>query len=404
MNFRDYIHGKRYGKEANQLEREAMNDAFLQDAIDGYDSVQGDHFSAIEKLEKQLTPPPKRVDKRVWMWAAAAVLVLLIGIPFLLRQPDAKDVQVASSTETAKKTESDVLLPQKDTILMADNIEQEALPTAKPPIQEEKTAKRETVLAPEEDKIIQPEKKLTTPKEPERVTAQAKIDSSVSEQLQGRVAGVAVSSESENKLSRNVRIRGASSIASSNQKLVYGRLVDPSGEPIIGGTINIKNTQFGTVTDTEGKFKLTVPDTEKGTLVASYVGYESSEIPLKENVGNIVMKENTDLLSEVVVLGFGTQKKETKVGSVSKVKDEAATFGEVEFKRYFEENFDKTLCANDPISVTVEFYVNGKGQPGNIVIKENSCPDLEVEIKRLLLGSPVWSETDRKVTLNIEIE
>ena len=124
----------------------------------------------------------------------------------------------------------------------------------------------------------------------------------------------------------------------------------------------------------------------------------------KAIIGNIIMKEDTDLLSEVVVVGFGTQKKETKVGSVSKVKDEAATFGEAEFKRYFEENYDKTLCANDPISVTVEFYVNGKGQPGAISIKENTCPDLETEIKRLLLGSPQWTQTNRKITLKIEIE
>ncbi|MEA5045045.1 MAG: hypothetical protein VB075_10830, partial [Petrimonas sp.] len=105
MNLKDYIHGKRYGKEANRLEREAMNDPFLQDTIDGYDSVPGNHVEAIEKLEKRFAPQPKHIDKRGWLWAAAAVLVLLIGLPFLLRQPDTKDVQVAS-VESLKKEET----------------------------------------------------------------------------------------------------------------------------------------------------------------------------------------------------------------------------------------------------------------------------------------------------------
>ena len=57
MNLKEYIQGKRYGKEANQLEREAMNDPFLQDAIDGFDSVQGEHLQVIEALEKKIQPP-----------------------------------------------------------------------------------------------------------------------------------------------------------------------------------------------------------------------------------------------------------------------------------------------------------------------------------------------------------
>ncbi|MEA5045692.1 MAG: hypothetical protein VB075_14145, partial [Petrimonas sp.] len=105
MDLKDYIQGKRRGKDANRLERKAMNDPFLQDAIDGYDSMPENHFPALEKLEKRFAPQPKHIDKRVWLWAAAAVLVLLIGLPFLLRQPDTKDVQVAS-VESLKKEET----------------------------------------------------------------------------------------------------------------------------------------------------------------------------------------------------------------------------------------------------------------------------------------------------------
>ncbi len=365
MDLKNYIKGNRHGKMANKMEKKAMNDPFLQDAIDGYDSVPGDHFSTIEKLEERLAPQPNRINKRVWMWVAAAVLVLLIGIPFLLRQPDIKDVQVAS-TEPAKQEEAVVLSPQKDTVLVADNIEKETKkpappsPPAIPQVMEIRVAEE-----------VEPVQEMAAKAEPIQTAQEV-----------GQV-----------KISR--------AMVASNTKTVSGKIVDEKGEPIIGGTVMVKNAKEGTVSDIDGNFRLVVPKNEEGTLIASYVGMENKEIPLKENVGNIVMKEDTELLSEVVVVGFGTQRKTSTVGSISKAKEEISVFGEAEFKKYFEENYDKTICANEPISVKVEFFVNAQGQPGNIVIKENSCPELETEIKRLLLGSPKWSQTNRKITLEI---
>lgn len=394
MKLKDYIQGKRYGKEANRLEREAMNDPFLQDAIDGFDSVEGDHFSMIEKLEKQFASQPKRIDKRVWMWAAAAMLILLIGIPFLLRKPDLKDVQVASS-ESLKQEEAAMLLPEKDTVLVADNFEKKSTMKFVAPTKEELTKQEETVVIQEENESIQVEKMQVTTKEPEKELAQVTIKEPIDEKIQEQVSGAAISSKKGDKPSQNIRIRGTGT-TSSTHKLVSGRLVDELGYPIVGGTATIKGSKKGAVSDKEGNFKLSVPEKEEGVLIASYVGMKNAETPLKENLGDIVMKADDELLSEVVVVAFGTQRKESVVGSIP-------TFGEVEFKKYFKENYDKNICADKPISVKVEFFVNNLGQPGSIVIKENSCPELEVEIKRLLLGSPKWSKTNQKVILNLTL-
>ncbi len=394
MKLKDYIQGKRYGKEANRLEREAMNDPFLQDAIDGFDSVEGDHFSMIEKLEKQFASQPKRIDKRVWMWAAAAMLILLIGIPFLLRKPDLKDVQVASS-ESLKQEEAAMLLPEKDTVLVADNFEKKSTMKFVAPTKEELTKQEETVVIQEENESIQVEKMQVTTKEPEKELAQVTIKEPIDEKIQEQVSGAAISSKKGDKPSQNIRIRGTGT-TSSTHKLVSGRLVDELGYPIVGGTVTIKGSKKGAVSDKEGNFKLSVPEKEEGVLIASYVGMKNAETPLKENLGDIVMKADDELLSEVVVVAFGTQRKESVVGSIP-------TFGEVEFKKYFKENYDKNICADKPISVKVEFFVNNLGQPGSIVIKENSCPELEVEIKRLLLGSPKWSKTNQKVILNLTL-
>ncbi len=407
VNFKDYIHGKRHGQEANKLEREAMADPFLQDAIDGYDSVQGSHSSAVEKLEKQLAPQTRRLDKRMWVWAAAAVLVLLIGIPLLLWQPGAKkDITVASSEPVKQESEIRTPAPQKDSVLVADNLARktERKITPEPRIPQETTEEiaeaepQKTLSLAPQNIDVQPEKKYADTKKAEEIPVQAEVSQpAVTGQLQGKVAGVAVSRQ---QAERNILIRGTTSL--SGQKRISGRIVDETGEPIIGATITSKDNKFGATTDIDGNFHLTIPQKENETLLASYVGMKPQEIPLKENVGDVVMKSDDMALNEVVVVGYGTQKKQAVTGSATKIKA-ISPFGENEFRTYFEENYDKKICTQQPVSFVVEFYVDTNGHPGSINIKENNCPQLELEIKRLLLGSPQWSETDRRVTLKMEL-
>lgn len=404
MKLKDYIQGKRYGKEANRLEREAMNDPFLQDAIDGFDSVSGDHFSAIEKLEKQIASQPKRMNNRVWMWAAAAVLVLLIGIPFLLQKPNLKDVQLASS-DNIKHEEQDILLPEKDTVLVAKSFKTDKEEVLKP------TQKMQSIVIADEQESIEQNSKKVTDVNDINLTAQYDVEetaietssSQITEKLGEIVYGVVVSPIKEDKLTQNILTKDIETISSKNQKIVSGRLIDEYDEPIIGANIHIKGTEIETVSDIDGNFKLSVPENEDGVLIASYIGMKNSETPLKENLGNIVMENDTKVLNEVIVVAYGTKQKRLFPNLFKKKNKYTHTFGETEFKKFFEENYDRSICAGEPILVKVEFFVNDLGQPGSIVIKENSCPELETEIKRLLLGSPKWSQTNRKVTLNLTL-
>lgn len=378
MNLKDYIHGQRHGKEANRLEREVMNDPFLQDAIDGYDSVEGNHASSLETLERRLILPQKRIDRRVWLWVAAAVMVLLIGIPFLLRQPDIKEeVRVASSEKATKEEEAAVLSPQKDSALMADKLELGKEENIKPSVQ--------PALAPSPENrsmVVEAEEVISSARE--------KISSQEDKSL-------SVEKTTVKAKTRNIKQ------PQSDEMAVKGRIVDMKGEPIIGATINLKNSTLGTVSDMDGNFAFIVPKEGKGTLIASYVGMDTAEIPLEANVGDIKMKEDTELLSEVVVIGYATQRKSSYVGSVSKVKVPVPVFGEAEFITYFKKYYDKGICKDQSIVFTVNCYIDANGHVESIVIKENSCPSLESEIKRLLLGSPQWTQKNRKITLKVEI-
>jgi TonB-linked SusC/RagA family outer membrane protein len=105
---------------------------------------------------------------------------------------------------------------------------------------------------------------------------------------------------------------------SQSQKTIFGTVADANGEPVIGASIAIKGSKTGTVTDTDGKFSLEAPT--GSTLSISYIGYVAQEIKLGENTNlQIVMQEDMKMLDEVVVVGYGTQKKVNLTGSVAAV-------------------------------------------------------------------------------------
>ena len=108
-------------------------------------------------------------------------------------------------------------------------------------------------------------------------------------------------------------------IALAQQK-VTGKVKDSSGEPVIGASVVVKgNNTMGTITDFDGNFMLDVPT--KSVLVISYIGYVTQEVPTagKKSL-EIILKEDTKTLDEVVVIGYGTQRKGDVTSSVASVK------------------------------------------------------------------------------------
>lgn len=97
-----------------------------------------------------------------------------------------------------------------------------------------------------------------------------------------------------------------------------GLVTDAANEPIIGASVVEKGTTNGVITDFNGNFTLNVP--AQATLIISYVGYASQEIPVngRSNI-KVILKEDTEMLDEVVVVGYGTMKKSDMTGAISSV-------------------------------------------------------------------------------------
>ncbi len=135
--------------------------------------------------------------------------------------------------------------------------------------------------------------------------------------------------------------------------VVKGVVKDSNGEPLLGVNVLVKGTTIGAVTDIDGNFSFEAP--AGCTLVISYIGFESQEVKVKGNAPlNIILKEDSEALDEVVVIGYGTQKKVNLTGAVS------AVTGEEIAKRPVS-NTSTTLQGQMPgLRITSD-----KGQPGN---------------------------------------
>lgn len=113
------------------------------------------------------------------------------------------------------------------------------------------------------------------------------------------------------------------------QKTITGQVVDSKGESIIGANVMEKGTSNGTITDFDGNFTLNA--SSKSILVISYIGYKTIELPVSQiKTGeSIVLKEDTEVMDEVVVIGYGTQKKGDVTSAISSVKSEGFVKGAV---------------------------------------------------------------------------
>ena len=142
------------------------------------------------------------------------------------------------------------------------------------------------------------------------------------------------------------------SVTQSQTIKVSGQVVDQEGEPLIGATVQLKGTQSGVITDMDGKFTIDAP--ANGTLVVSYVGFKDREIAINGRaiIEQIQLESDAQVLDQVVVVGYGVQKKADLTGSVSIVNAD-------ELKRVSHSNISSMLEGK-----VAGVQITSDGQPG----------------------------------------
>ena len=223
------------------------------------------------------------------------------------------------------------------------------------------------------------------------------------------------------------------------RRTVKGIVKDANGEPIIGANVIVKgNKTIGVITNLNGEFSLEVPS--NATLQISYIGYLNKEVKVSGNQVsfNIQLEEDSKTLDEVVVVGYGTQKKVAVTGAISAVsiKDLKKASGALQksdtlkdavisqkadslqgpvvpepvtgmkqYKKYLKKNLAypaDDACAEVKGKVTLTFFVNKEGRPFDIKVKESLCKSLDKEAIRLIQEGPDWTYGNQSAEITVK--
>ena len=446
MKLLDYIRGLRKGKEAHRLEKESMKDPFLADAMDGYHQVEGDHDEQINKLRMKVNAhSAKKRNTYAVTWSIAACLIIGIGISsyfLFLKQNVGEDVFIAKEQPSATAT---VPAHKEDTSLSAPKME----PDSGRPSAIKETVGKDIIAKSRQDSPSQstPSRatsatvpkatasKATAPKAtPAGTPIMEEIVAPAEELEEAAITTVTDTSF----LDTNRKKMKVAQLATQMNNMIKGKVTDDKGEPLIGANVTYKGATYGAITDINGEFSLPKKEGNE-ILTAHYIGYNPVSIPADTSKTMLIaMHENKTTLDEVVVTGYGAQKKVAVTGAISAVsikdlkkasgalqksdtlKDAAISqkadslqgavipepvTGMKQYKKYLKKNLaypaDDT-CAEVKGKVTLTFFVNKEGRPFDIKVKESLCKSLDKEAIRLIQEGPDWTYGNQSAEITVK--
>lgn len=405
-----YLNGEMTPGERYALEKKALSDPFLADALEGAEHVNtSDWMEDVNTLHQKINTrvgATKEKGTSSWGWTLriAATLLLLAVSTFVIYQwtspsqeesPLALAEEVESTTSIEPDKQIAIDSPSQSTMSTARKIETqksdsqsgaaapESSATAK---QETKEVKQEIAQADELTKQPETELVADVAEEPIPVAEKAKDD---------RTADVAtakkISLEPERKAAR-----AATPSSQISPNAVQGKVTSAEdGTPLPGVNVVIKGTTIGTVTDVTGNY--TIQNTSpSSTLSYSFIGLQSKDVPIegKETL-DVEMNLDVSQLSEVVVTGYGYSEKNEGTPTVDLAHP---TIGNKDFKKYLEENLRYPKAAIDKKiegRVTVEFFVETDGSLTTFRIVRGIGGECDEELIRLIKEGPSWEPTKK---------
>jgi len=387
-----YYNGSMPLAEMHALEKAALDDPFLADALEGYMHTQTP-VADVQELKEKIQRRSMKVVALPWLrrsvaMRVAALLILLVGIGWLGYSVfNGKMENLALQSKPAPKMKSEPLAPRTDTVVAAP-----AEQTGK-----EETGKKEAVarVHPTSKKRPIPEKKTMPVPEKAPATALAPQPQTFSNAHVDDVVKTPVE-KAMPSLNKTARLQNP-----VGERSFSLRVIDTSGNPVPFATAYEKNHNRATQADAQGNLSLTAPDSSL-TVMVQATGFKTQQMKLRadDTTRTITLPRAEAQLNEVVVTALG------KNASRSRVRLEAAKprGGQAQFDKYVDENLDWPVDDDDAGGeVTLSFDVDKKGNAVAIQIEQSLCERCDSTAVKLIRDGAKWRKTNKEAKAKAHI-
>lgn len=440
-----WLGGETGYKEERELGSLAQDDPFLTDALEGYQQFpEGKHQEKLALL-RQTLQTGKRKNRMAYWRVAAGVAIIVVAV-FALQNLNKSNLGQLSeelnnkAEETSPLPSSPTIITENEAVLNKEDAAGEEMASVKEALHTpkesknkvadktpEQSNKRSRLVGPPsenkpaiEEEAVATSNQRATPlnKGDEMAAPKPAVDVALAEDQTAPtpISNTAKESAADDLAMKKEAIQSnafqdasagskpstpsAPIPAQSPIRQISGQVTDENGAPLIGATVNIPGTPIGTVTDFEGRYVLPVT-TEKEELQFSYTGFESTKIQLVQNdTYNIRLQDSGAVLDEVVVSGYGADKRKAKPAEKSKTsKPFKAKSIEVissvgALLQGGIKQLDRTIqqqaipLIGNPEwqgkSVSVTFALNADGSLSDFIISESLSPVCDAEAIRLI--------------------
>ena len=385
-----YHNGTLSAQEMHRMEKAALDDPFLADALDGYVHA-AQPLQDVADIRARLK---RRTGKKVFVlplaFKVAAMVLLLAGFAWIAYLFNAGQRDIALAPEAKGPVQHDreqAAPPASDTINagpMYRATQDQAIVKRKEPFQQ--TNEKDIVSETQPDKTIQP------PQKSETVMTEAAAAERATEDVTTRVAPVAAPQ------SRQAGQR----YAELPESRISGVVVDTDNKAVPHATVQVLHNKTSYLAGADGTFSIPEADTTVKVTVQS-VGYESSQAMLRNNAPNkIVLQPSANALNEVVV----TRNKKAR-GETLRITLDGATpvAGSRSYERYVVENLKPFSSSNAEISGAVElaFEIDPTGKPVDIKVEKSLCKPCDAEAIRVITEGPQLKKTGKNKRARIKI-
>ncbi|MFY0685895.1 MAG: carboxypeptidase-like regulatory domain-containing protein [Cyclobacteriaceae bacterium] len=383
----EYLSGPKKGKPANEIERKALDDPFLKEAIQGFEGMDTAEIEQdLKFLQSQTVKGPRN---KWWLSIAASVGLLLIstGIIWYLVIPADTDTSIALNENSESKMEKEepieeIVLPdpseQKEEIINPpvstptlpaindnDDSENEETHEAGPSVNDEEIELLENIAMQDETEKYQQDDHAK-PLSPVTTAAQS-----------ARTSG--------NGLIAKTEIQPLTDV-------IIGQVSDSDGLPIPGVNIIQKGTTRGTISDMEGNYRIRLSPTDSAVLTYSFIGYESQELKVEHSTSqNVVLSPDIESLSEVVVVRYAQKTSSEGFSSYEAAKPLGGYSA-------FEEFVADNIVTNNDLKnskVVLWVYLSSDGSIEDIEVRRSVNETLDKEAERLVRTFKGWTPAKR---------